>query len=95
MVYSSYVKQRILFLKCKGKTYRQIIDILNDEGHSVTKSDISGFLKRHEECGSILRKPGTGKASKKNEAILKFVDSQMERDDEASLEDPRWDACRR
>ena len=89
MVYSSYIKQRILFLKHKGKTYRQIINILKDEGHSVTKSGISGFLKRHEECGSILRKPGTGKASKKNEAILKFEDSQMEQDDEAPLEDPR------
>ena len=64
-MYSSYIKQRILFLKRKGKTYRQIIEILNDEGHSVTKAGISSFLKRYEEREGILRKPGTGKASKK------------------------------
>ena len=49
MVYSSYVNQRILFLKRKGKTYRQIIAILNDGRYSVTKAGISGFLKRYEE----------------------------------------------
>ena len=49
MVHSSYVKQRILFLKHKGNTYRQIIAILNNGRYSVTKAGISGFLNSYEE----------------------------------------------
>ena len=73
--------------KRKGKSYRRIVDILGKEGHTVTKSGICSFLKRCEELRSILRKPGTGTKCKKNLDILKLVDSHMEQNDEATLED--------
>ena len=37
MVYSNYVKQRILHLRRTGKSYSQIADHLASEGHYVTK----------------------------------------------------------
>ena len=42
------ILKQILFLKRKGKTHRQIIDILKDEWRSITKAGISRFLKRYE-----------------------------------------------
>ena len=70
-----------LFFKRKGKSYRRIVDILGEEGHTVTKSGICSFLKQYKERGSILRKPGTGMKSKKNSNIIKLVDSHVEQDD--------------
>ena len=75
------------FSKRKGKSYRRIVDILGEEGHTVTKSGICSFLKQYGERGSILRKPGTGTKSKNNSNILELVDSHMEQDDETFLED--------
>ena len=78
----------ILLFKRKRKSYRWIVDILGEVGHTCTKSGICSFLKRYEERGSILRKPGTGtKSKKKNSNILELVDFHMEQDDETSLED--------
>ena len=68
MVYSSYayVKQRILFLKRKGNTYRQIMAILNDRRYSVTKAGISDFLKLYEGlAGASSECEEKGKASKR------------------------------
>ena len=87
MVYSGYTKQRILYLRRMGKTYTQIVASLGKEGHSVTKAGISYFLKTYKKTGSIPRQPGSGGKEKKTEAVLKFVDSVMEKDDETSLAD--------
>ena len=62
--------------KHKGKSYRWIVDILGEEGHTVTKSGICSFLKRYKERGNILRESRTGTKSKKN--TLELVDSHME-----------------
>ena len=87
MVYSNYVKQRILHLRRTGKSYSQIADHLATEGHYVTKPGISYFLKTYKETGSIARKPGSGGKRKKSRALLDFIDSQIEKDDEISLFD--------
>ena len=54
-------------------SYCWIVDILGEEGHTVTKSGICSFLKRYKERGSILRKPRRGAKSKKNSDIRKLV----------------------
>ena len=80
----TYIVQRILLSKRKGKSYCRIVDILGEEGHTVTKSGMCSFLKRYKERESIRRKPGTDTKSKKNSNFLKLVDSYRA-DDKASL----------
>ena len=63
------------------------MDILGQEGSTVTKAGRCGFLQCYEESGSILRRSGMGTTSKKNADILILVDSQMEQDDKTSLID--------
>ena len=53
----------------------------------MTKAGISYFLKTYKKTGSIARQPGSGGKEKKTEAVLKFIDSVMEKDDETSLAD--------
>ena len=89
MVYSSYVKQRILFLKRKGKTYRRIISILKDEKYSVTKAGISGLLNRYEELrehAQNLKKRARLPKERRNLEVRVF---QIEADDNASQGDLR------
>lgn len=87
MVYSNYVKQRILYFKWLGKSYRKIVEILASEGHVVSKSGIQDFLKKVEQTGSIRRKPGSGGQSKKTPSLLQKIDRQMEVDDKSSLKE--------
>ena len=89
MVYSNYVKQRILYLSRTGKTYSPIVDILALEGRRVTKPGICYFLKKFKATGSITRKPGTGRKPTKTRALLDFIDTEIEKDDEISLADLR------
>ena len=89
MVCSSYVKQRILFLKGKGKTYRQIIAILNDERYSVTKAGISGLLNRYEELrehAQSVKKMARLPTERRNLEVRVFP---IEADDKASRGDLR------
>ena len=62
MVYSDYVKQRILvYNRCK-KNCMEIAQCLLEEGYSVTKVGVAKLLHHYKETGSISRKPGTGQA---------------------------------
>ena len=70
MVYSNYVKQRILHLRRTGRSYSQIADHLASEGHYVTKPRISYFLKTYKDTASIVRKPGLGGRARKAELSL-------------------------
>ena len=87
MVYSNYVEQRILHLRRNSKSQSQIADLLASEGYYVTKPEISYFLKTYKVTGSIARKAGLGGKHKKSRALLDFIDSQIEKDDEISLFD--------
>ena len=61
MVYSAYVKQRILFYSQKGKSSNEIMNALAKEGLQVSKSGIHiCFLGRVIETGTIACKPGSG-----------------------------------
>ena len=84
MVYSSYVKQRILLFRREGKSFRKIAGDLAKEGHVVSKSGVALFFKKYAKEGSIGRKPGSGLTGKKTAALFKLVDSHMEKDDELS-----------
>lgn len=55
MVYSDYVKQRILFYRRLGKSFVQITRCLAEEGHVTTKVGVYKFIRRYEETGMISR----------------------------------------
>ena len=61
MVYSDYVKQRILFYCCLGKSYSDIADCLSEEGHKASKMGVYKFFKLYQKTGTILRRPGVAK----------------------------------
>ena len=55
MVYSDYVKQRILvYYRCK-KNCAEIARCLAEEGYSVTKAGVAKFLRHYKETLSAKR----------------------------------------
>ena len=46
MVFSDYVKQRILYYRRLRKNYEEIAHCLSEEGHKVTKVGMYKFLKQ-------------------------------------------------
>ena len=58
MVYSDYVKQRILFFRRSGKCYAGIERSLAEEDHTSTAVGSSGVVKIY--VGTIARVPGSG-----------------------------------
>ena len=84
MVYSDYVKQRILVYYRSKKSCAQIARCLTEEGYSVTKVGLLKFLRRYKETGSISRKPGTGRVSKVTAGIRDIIEKQMDKDGETT-----------
>ena len=64
MDYSDYtgVKKRILYYRRLGRSYRDIV------GKNRAQDYEGKFYRRNKETGTILRKPGSGKASKWNKS---------------------------
>ena len=84
MVFSSYKKQRILYLNSKGFKAPAIGRILREEGMEASRVGIYKFLKKCEESGCLMRKPGSGQPSKITEEVKRVVESQMRLDDETT-----------
>ena len=86
MVYSDYVKWRILFYCCSGKSYEfeGIVRNLAEEGHAATKTGVCKFLRCYKETGTIARAPGSGHVSEMTAEAKRVVEEQMEQDDETT-----------
>ena len=84
MVYSDYVKQRILFYYRSKKNSLQIVRCLVEEGHTVSKAGVLKFLRRYRQTGTITRAPGSGQASKLTDKIWETIDDQMKKKDETT-----------
>jgi hypothetical protein len=56
MVYSSYIKQRILQYTSNGQKPKAIVIHLQTEGINVSRSGVDYFLKGYRERGTIGRK---------------------------------------
>ena len=69
MVFSDYVKQRILFYHRSRKSFADIVCCLTKEGYRVSKSGVFKFIRRYKESSTIARAPGTGQASKATPSI--------------------------
>ena len=75
MVYSEYVKQRILFYFRMKMSCQKIA--------RCTKEGVRKFIIRYE-CGTISRKPGTGRKTKLTADIRRMIVEQMQKDDETT-----------
>ena len=84
MVFSSYKKQRILYLNSKGLKAPAIARILREEGMEASRVGIYKFLKKFEESGCLMRKPGSGRTSKITDEVKRVVEGQMGLDEEAT-----------
>ena len=85
MVYSDYVKLRILHYYYEGFTAYTIAKCLQKfDGIEVSIFGVSKFVKHFQETGSIARKPGTGRLSKITLDVKELVEEQMQRDDETT-----------
>ena len=82
MVYSMYLKQRILFYHLHGyRAYTIAILLKEKEKLSTSRQGIHEFLRRYRDTGSIGRRPGSGRLSRITAAVIQLVEAQMQKDD--------------
>ena len=87
MVYSDYVKQRVLFYHRSKKNGTEIVRSLAEEGYNASKVGVYKFLRRYKESGTIARAPGSGQTSKVNAEIRKLIEDQMQKNDETTIQE--------
>ena len=80
MVYTSYLKQRILYHYWKGHRAQTIARILKEESLNASRVGIALFLKKLKETRFIIRTLGLGHPSKASAEIKTIVEEQMCRD---------------
>ena len=83
-MFSSYVKQRIVFFRAKGYKVPTIAKLLRREGIRSNRVGISKFLRMFEEAGNFNRRVGSGRPSKVTREIKQVVEEQMLHDDETT-----------
>ena len=83
MVYSIYLKQRIVHLHTKGYKPPTIQRFLREEGLACSRIGIYRFLKHFKEYG-LMRKAGSGRPSKISREIKIIVEEKMREDDEST-----------
>ena len=84
MVYSVYVKERILILATQGFKPPTIQKILAEERFYVTREGVHKFITKFNESGSLLRCPGSGRPSKTTLEVKRVVEEQMRLDDKTT-----------
>jgi transposase len=84
MVYSTYKKQRILYLYAQGYKPPTIKKLLEQEKLKCSRVGIHKFLKTYHATGSIGRRVGSGRPSKITAEIKKLVEDKMKMDDETT-----------
>ena len=84
MVYSSYKKERIIYLHSKGLKAPTIKKILAKEGMIASREEIHKFIERFKESGCCARRAGSGRPSKITDDIKRIVEIQMQEDDETT-----------
>ena len=85
MVFSNYVKMRILSMHWKGMKISNIVEYLMLEDQViVSKQGVRQFLKRFAKYNTIARKPGSGCPPKLSPAIQRLIERTMQDDDETT-----------
>ena len=86
MVFSEYVKLRILYHANMGYKGYTIVRLL-EEG-KVSMFGVYKFLKVYEETGTTARRSGSGRPTKVTVRVKELVEEQMTRDDETTASQP-------
>ena len=83
---SKYVKRRIVSLKERGLTNREVVAILKREGDvvHVTTQIVRRCHERYVETGSIARRQGSGRPTLHTPALLQTIEDITKADDEAT-----------
>ena len=81
MVYSDYIKQRILHHYSKGYKAPTIAKLLQEEQLKASRVGVAKFIKHYQDTSTIARRPGSGQPSKVTEEIKRIVEEQMQKDD--------------
>lgn len=77
MVFSEYVKLRILYHFNNGLKPYTIVRVLSEEeGIRVSKVGVWKFLKVYQSTGTTTRKPGSGRMSKITQQVKELVDGE-------------------
>ena len=84
MVFSSYKKQRILFLRAKGYRAPTIAKLLRDEKLQCSRVGVAKFMRKFKQTGTISRHIGSGRPSKVTAEIKQLVEDQMRLNDETT-----------
>ena len=84
MVYSGYVKERILFFYNQGLKAPSIAKALRGEDISVSRVGVHKLLVKYQQTRSVARRAGSGRLGKVTESIKTLVEEQMRKDDETT-----------
>ena len=85
MVYSDYVKLRMLRMHKKGYKVSKIVEYLILEDQVATsKQGVRHFLKRFHCYNTIAQKPGSGMPPKLPPSIQGLIERAMQEDDETT-----------
>ena len=84
MVFSAYVKQRIIYFHQRGYRPPTISVLLQEESISASRVGIAKFLMKYELTGSVSRAPGSGRPTKISTEIKAIVEDKMREDDETT-----------
>ena len=95
MVYSEYIKQRILSYYYRGYKATKICRLLASEGFTTTRTGVFKLIRRYEATGSLRRKEGSGRPSIVDENVKGIIEDLMEADDETTASHIHDDLQRR
>ena len=85
MVYSTYIKLKIIHYQSKGFRPYTIAGLMKqNDGIVVSRYGVAQFLKVYQSTGSIERRPGSGRLSSVTWRIKELVEEQMNKDDETT-----------
>ena len=84
MVYSEYMKLRILFYHFKGLKAPIIARYLQAENINCARQNVAIFIKKYRQIKSIRRRSGSGRPSKLTAEVKAIVEEETRKDDETT-----------
>ena len=85
MVLSQCAKQRILVYYFDGtKSSTRLKKLLEEEGIHISRVSVWKFIRHFREKNCLARKEGSGRPTKITAEAKRFVEAQMQHDDETT-----------
>ena len=86
MVYSWYTKKRIIYYYEQGHRAPSIARLLLEEDIVASRVGIAKLIGRYKRSGTIVRCPGSGRATIITPEIKTIIEEKMRLDDETTTE---------